>query len=384
MPKSPMTATMKSKPFISSVIPKVRRSWPVTMSSPAEARMKPMQDRDQRLDRVAAAQADERREGEELDREELGRAELERDLGQQRGEERDQHDREERAHERGGEGGGERLAPLPLPRHRIAVEGGGHRPRLARDVEEDRRDGAAEERAPVEAREQDDGRGRRHREGERQQDRHAVGAAQARQHADDGAERDAERPRAPRLYGWSATWKPRNRFSQPTLSTRARPRAGPWAWAPGTTSRRPRRSAPGTARSSEHHRRPTVAADPAHVEADEERRWPRRARGAGSATTKPAAGSSVMSTGLELLPGDEGRAARAGATPAAPMTAEDAMRKTASQNGKNPLCGPVGAPADAQAQRSPQITRTPPPSGSAPSSGRRCARPGRADGQATS
>ena len=40
-PKRPMTATMKSKPFISSVIPKVRRSWPVTMSRPAEARMKP-------------------------------------------------------------------------------------------------------------------------------------------------------------------------------------------------------------------------------------------------------------------------------------------------------------------------------------------------------
>ncbi len=42
MPKSPMTATMKSKPFISSVIPKVSRSCPVTMSSPAEARIKPI------------------------------------------------------------------------------------------------------------------------------------------------------------------------------------------------------------------------------------------------------------------------------------------------------------------------------------------------------
>ena len=42
IPKSPMTATMKSKPFISSVMPNVRRSWPVTMSSPAAARMKPM------------------------------------------------------------------------------------------------------------------------------------------------------------------------------------------------------------------------------------------------------------------------------------------------------------------------------------------------------
>ncbi len=33
---------MKSKPFMRSVMPKVSRSWPVTMSSPAQARMKPM------------------------------------------------------------------------------------------------------------------------------------------------------------------------------------------------------------------------------------------------------------------------------------------------------------------------------------------------------
>ena len=42
MPKRPMTAMMKSKPLISSVMPKVRRNWPVTMSSPTVARMKPI------------------------------------------------------------------------------------------------------------------------------------------------------------------------------------------------------------------------------------------------------------------------------------------------------------------------------------------------------
>ena len=42
MPKRPITATMKSKPFIRSVKPKVKRSAPVTMSSPTTARMKPM------------------------------------------------------------------------------------------------------------------------------------------------------------------------------------------------------------------------------------------------------------------------------------------------------------------------------------------------------
>ena len=113
IPNSPMTATMKSKPFISSVMPNVSRSWPVTMSSPTAARMKPMQDRHERLQRVAAAEPDERRERQELDGEELRRPELERDLRQERREERDQHDREERADERGREGGGQRLAALP-------------------------------------------------------------------------------------------------------------------------------------------------------------------------------------------------------------------------------------------------------------------------------
>ena len=40
-PKSPMTAMMKSKPFISSVNPNVMRSCPVTMSRPTAARMNP-------------------------------------------------------------------------------------------------------------------------------------------------------------------------------------------------------------------------------------------------------------------------------------------------------------------------------------------------------
>src|SRR5216683_4374683 len=150
------------------------------------------QDRHQRLERVAAAQTDERRERQKLDREELGGPELQRDLGEERGEQGDQDDREEGADERRGEGGGECLPALPLARHRIAVEGGGHRPRLARDIEEDRGDGPTEERPPVEAREQDDGGGRRHREGEREQDGHPVGPAEPGQHADHGAERDAE------------------------------------------------------------------------------------------------------------------------------------------------------------------------------------------------
>ena len=41
MPKSPMTAIRKSKPRISSVKPKVRRSCPVTVSMPTAASAKP-------------------------------------------------------------------------------------------------------------------------------------------------------------------------------------------------------------------------------------------------------------------------------------------------------------------------------------------------------
>ena len=42
MPNRPITAIRKSKPRISSVQPKVRRSWPVTVSMPTAARAKPM------------------------------------------------------------------------------------------------------------------------------------------------------------------------------------------------------------------------------------------------------------------------------------------------------------------------------------------------------
>ena len=42
MPNRPMTAIRKSKPRISSWMPKVRRNWPVTVSMPTAASAKPM------------------------------------------------------------------------------------------------------------------------------------------------------------------------------------------------------------------------------------------------------------------------------------------------------------------------------------------------------
>ena len=159
MPNRPITATRKSKPVSSFVEPKVRRSAPVTGSVPTAASAKPSIIEAMRLERRLLAHADEGAEGEQVDREELRRAELEREAGDDRREERDHDHRDQRADERGGERRGERVAGAPLLRQRIAVEGGGHRPGLARDVEQDRGDGAAEERAPVDAREQDDRRG---------------------------------------------------------------------------------------------------------------------------------------------------------------------------------------------------------------------------------
>src|SRR5437667_134923 len=59
----------------------------------------PEDDGHQRLQRIAAAEPDEAREGQELDREELRRAEAQGDLREKRREEGDQHDREEGADE---------------------------------------------------------------------------------------------------------------------------------------------------------------------------------------------------------------------------------------------------------------------------------------------
>jgi hypothetical protein len=95
-------------------------------------------------------------QGEQLHREELGRAELQRELRQQRREEGDQQHREQRADERRRERRRQRLCRAALLGHRVAVEGGGHRPRLAGDVEQDRRDRPAEQRAPIDTGQHDD------------------------------------------------------------------------------------------------------------------------------------------------------------------------------------------------------------------------------------
>ena len=101
MPKSPMTATMKSKPFISSVMPNVRRSWPVTMSSPAAARMKPMRMDTSDFSGLPPPSPMNDENVRSWMAKNSGRPELERHLREERREERDEDDREERPDERG-------------------------------------------------------------------------------------------------------------------------------------------------------------------------------------------------------------------------------------------------------------------------------------------
>jgi hypothetical protein len=117
------------------------------------------------------------------------------------GAECNQEHRDQRSDEGRRERRRQRFGRPALLGHRIAVEGGCDRPRLTGNIEQDRGDGAAEQRAPIDRGQHHDGGGRIHGEGQRQQDRHAVGPAQPRQHADENAEHKAnhhQRERLPR------------------------------------------------------------------------------------------------------------------------------------------------------------------------------------------
>jgi hypothetical protein len=146
----------------------------------------------QHLERRASSHAHEAGEREEVDGEEFGRPECQRELGDQRGEERDHDHGHQRADEGGGEGSRQRLVGPALLRHGVTIEGCGHRPGFTGDIEEDGGDGSAEQGAPIDAGEHDDGGGGRHGKRKRQQDGDAVGAPEAGQDPDDDAEQDAD------------------------------------------------------------------------------------------------------------------------------------------------------------------------------------------------
>ena len=95
--------------------------------------------------------------------------------------------------ERADGGGGQRLGAAALARHHVAVDGGDDRARFARRVEQDRGGRAAIHGAVVDAAEHDEGGGGIELGGDRQEQRHGERRADARQHADGGADRDAQR-----------------------------------------------------------------------------------------------------------------------------------------------------------------------------------------------
>ena len=145
----------------------------------------------QGLDRGATSQTDKGAERQELDTEKFRRAELERKLSNKGRKEGHQDDGEGCPDKGGRKRRGEGLPALPLPGQRMTVEGGGHRPGLARDVEEYRGNRPTKQGTPVDTREQDDRRCGWHSEGDRQQDRYPIRSPKTRQHADDGTQNDS-------------------------------------------------------------------------------------------------------------------------------------------------------------------------------------------------
>ena len=190
-----MTRITTSMPSSSCGMPNEKRALPVSWSMPTRPSARPRN----RLNSPRVERgAEQRRHGAEREHREaevLGRAESQRHRRQQRREER-QRDRGERARDERADGrGGERRRAAPLPRHLMAVDGGGDRAGFAGRVEQDAGRRSAVHRAVVDPAEHDEGADRI--EGERDREEHRDGQRRpdAGQHADGGAEGHAgERP----------------------------------------------------------------------------------------------------------------------------------------------------------------------------------------------
>ena len=102
------------------------------------------------------------------------------------------NDAEHAADHRADEGVVQRLGRAALARHRVAVEHGGDIGGRPRDVDQDGADGAARHGGGVDRAEQDQAARRVHVEGERDEQRHRHGRAQARRRAQDQAADGAE------------------------------------------------------------------------------------------------------------------------------------------------------------------------------------------------
>ena len=126
------------------------------------------------------------------EREILGRAEDQRELGERGAERRDDEGRHGAGEERADGRDAERHAGAALAGHLVAVERGDHGGRLAGNVDQDRRGRAAVLGAVVDAGQHDQRAGRIEPEGDRQQHGDGGDRPDAGQHADQRADEAAE------------------------------------------------------------------------------------------------------------------------------------------------------------------------------------------------
>ena len=159
---------------------------------PIEPQQQAQHDHRDRLDERAVREHHRGDEAQHHQREVVGGAELQRELGERRREARDEHGRDAAGEERAERRDAERLARLALARHLVAVEAGHHRGDLPGQVHQDRRGRAAVLRAVVDAGQHDERGHRRQHEGRRQQHRDGRDRADAGQHADQRAEEHAD------------------------------------------------------------------------------------------------------------------------------------------------------------------------------------------------
>src|SRR5215475_15106331 len=112
------------------------------------AKRKAKRHRGHGFERRFLAEADETAESQEIDRKNLSGTEAQREVGDERRDQGDHDHGEQRADKGGGKCCSERFSRPTLLRHRIAVERRCYRPWFAGYVEKNRRDRAAEKRAP--------------------------------------------------------------------------------------------------------------------------------------------------------------------------------------------------------------------------------------------
>ena len=150
------------------------------------------QDHGDRLQDRAAREHDGEDEAHDHEREILGRAEDQRQLGQRSAERRDDEGRHGAGEERADGRDAERHAGAALARHLVAVERGDHGGRLAGNVDQDRRGRAAVLGAVIDAGQHDQRADGIEPEGDRQQHGDGGDRPDAGQHADQRADEAAQ------------------------------------------------------------------------------------------------------------------------------------------------------------------------------------------------